>query len=295
MGINSKALAKALAEDMVQPRAGSANLVDTIKAQIKGSVPHYVNEESLRIEQELNKLFYLPPLPNREAKFVNMVLKKNGYDAERVGLHGSAIIKGEKDFCYREQVLSLFYKQAQGENVPVNLKRIFEEGNAIHEKWQRLFIRGGLCDPDNLDRSRFNKKYSLSYTPDGAPVTLFGDEYVVEIKSVNTYQFKHLKSHPSGKKQLFLYMWLTGIHKGFVLCDDKNTQEFKVFAYDFDKDLILPFKQRLEAINQYKQEFVEERKMVKGICSKSTCKKAMDCNMRDACFNVGMGRIKLSA
>ena len=41
------------------------------------------------------------------------------------------------------QVLSLIYRQLQGEQLPVGLMRIFEEGNAIHEKWQRLFIRAG--------------------------------------------------------------------------------------------------------------------------------------------------------
>jgi len=250
------------------------------------------SSESLLIEQTLNKLFYMKPKIEEEAEFVKLVLSKNGYDCERAGLHASAIIAGEKDFCYREQVLSLLYKMNGGKDIPIGLKRIFEEGNSIHEKWQRLFIRGGLGEAEDMDRSRFKKKYELSYTPD-AILTIGGHEYVGEIKSVNTFQFKNMHSHPSGKKQLMFYMWLTGIERGFVLCEDKNTQDIKVFTYHFSLELVEEFIARLEAIQVYKRRVVEEGKMVKGICKSSTCQRAEKCNMRDACWNIGQGRIKL--
>src|SRR5690554_4867812 len=116
-----------------------SNLIKDLKNQSKGIK---IDSEQLVIEQTLNKLFYLKPNIEEEIRFLKI---KRGADAsDRFGLHASAILAGEKEFCYREQVLSLFYKQAQGENVPIGLKRIFEEGDAIHEKWQRLFIRGGL-------------------------------------------------------------------------------------------------------------------------------------------------------
>lgn len=248
--------------------------------------------EQLIIEQKLNSLFYLPPKIKEESKLIRAVLSKNGYDCERAGLHGSAIIASENEFCYREQVLSLFYKMSQGENVPIGLKRIFEEGNAIHEKWQRLFIRGGLGRINDMDRSRFNDEYDLSYTPD-AIITIDGKQYVVEIKSVNTFQFNKMQSHPTGKKQLQLYMYLTGIHKGFVLCDDKNTQNFKVFMYDYDKGIVAPFIDRLEAIQYYKDKFSNEKKLIKRKCKNSTIKRAKECNMCDACYNIGIGRIRL--
>lgn len=261
------------------------NLLDEIRGKATSS-------EGLVVEQTLNKLFYAKHNIKEEARFVELVLSKNGYNSERAGLHGSAIIVGENDFCYREQVLSLIYKMSQGENIPVGLKRIFEEGNAIHEKWQRLFIRGGLGIPEDMDRSRFNKRYELSYTPD-AILNIGKNEYVCEIKSVNTFQFKHMKSHPSGAKQLQLYMHLTGIHKGFVLCEDKNSQDFKVFLYDYDAGSVETFVERLENIQIYKERFLEKKKMVKKLCDKPTCKRAGKCNMVDACFNIGQGRIKL--
>ena len=247
----------------------------------------------LLISQKLNKLFYEPTDPIAESKFVRAVLNKNGEQKDRVGLHASAIITSEKDFCYREQVLSLFYKQDQGKQIPINLKRIFEEGNSIHEKWQRLFLRGGLVDLSCLDRSRFDYNYDLSFTPDICPAIIGKKQYVVEIKSVNTFQFKNMNEHPSGKKQLMFYMHLTNVFDGFVLAEDKNTQKFKTFIYKFDKEIVLPYIERLENIQVYKSRLLNENKMVAGICKAVNSPRAQKCPMRDACFNCGIGRIRL--
>jgi len=278
-----------------------ASLKDSILSEIdksnkkKPSSSHTViqSAEGLIIEQTLAKLFYLKPKIKEEAEFIRLVLSKNGFDQERSGLHASAIIASDNEFCYREQVLSLFYKMNTGEQIPIGLKRIFEEGNSIHEKWQRLFIRGNLGTADDMDRSRFKRKYDLSYTPDGAPILIGGHEYVAEIKSVNTFMFKKMHSHPSAKKQVMLYMHLTGIDRGFVLCEDKNTQEVKVFVYHMDYPVIAPYIERLEMIQKYKKDLLEKKKMVGRKCDTSSCERAKKCNMRDACFNIGMGRIKL--
>lgn len=251
------------------------------------------NTMGLIIEQKFNKLFYAPQQPELETSFVNSVLHRNGAQADRVGLHASSIIVGDTDFCYREQVLSLFFKQLQGKQIPVNLKRIFEAGNSIHEKWQRLFLRGGLSTVEDLDRSRFLEKYDLSFTPD-AIITLAGTKYIVEIKSMNTYQFKQGNEHPSGKKQLYFYMWLCKIRHGIVLVEDKNNQNFSVFPYEFNPSIVAPFVDRLKEIRGYKNEFMHTKKLTAPkLCDSSTCKRAQKCPMVEACFNTGAGRVRL--
>lgn len=268
-------------------------LVDDIKREKQGITLTQSSTESLIIEQKLGKLFYLETNVKEEAKFVEMIMLRDGIAKERVGLHASAIIVSDHEFCFREQVLSLVYKQSQGSNISPGLKRIFAEGNSIHEKWQRLMLRGKLGTTEDMDRSRMVEKYKLSYTPDGANIKIGQHEYIVEIKSVNTFQYKKLTSHPSGKKQLMLYMYLTGIHKGFVLCEDKNTQEFKIFLYDYDEEVVTPYIERLEAVKYYLKRLKNEHKMVKGICGSPTCKRALKCNLKDACWNCGHGRVKL--
>ena len=269
-------------------------LIDDIKANALDNGTKIQSSDAAEIEKLFNKLFYAKKDMDEEVKFVKQMFTRGGDTTERYGLHTSAIIVGEDKFCYREQVLSLLYKQAQGENVPLNLMRIFEEGNAIHEKWQRLFIRGGLCKAEDCDFSKFYEQYEVGYTPD-AIITVNGKKYVVEIKSVNTYQFMKMTSHPTATKQVQMYMHFTGIHDGIILCEDKNTQQFKIFMAKYNPDVIAPYSERLEAVQYYKERVFEEGKMVKRCeqCTSKLCKRAIGCSMRDACWNTGKGRVRL--
>jgi len=275
------------------------SIADDIKKNFKKVTGLDVMDSTgIEISQQLNKLLYVEKKPKAEANFVYKVLTKNGGSTERYGLHASSLIVSDKDFCIREQVLSLLYKQSQGEGIPVGLKRIFEEGNAIHEKWQRLMIRGGWGTSDDMDRTRFNKKYEISYTPDcdvNVPLS-FEDEpvhMIGEIKSVNTYQFKHMTTHPSAKKQVNWYMHLTGVHKGFVLCDDKNNQDIKVFYYDYDPHIVAPFVERAELVQYHKQRLLKEGRLVArcDACSGYTCKRAEKCAMKEVCY--GKSKVRL--
>lgn len=287
------------------------SLLDEIKknaAQVGAKVQ---TSESAQLERILNKMFYLEKNIELETEFVKQVMTRGLENQERVGLHASAIIESDNKFCIRQQVLSLIYKQLQGEQVPIGLKRIFEEGNAIHEKWQRLFIRAGYAKPQTLDKTRFDEDYQLSYTPDIiCRIPEFYDgAMVVEIKSVNPMQFKKMTSHPSAHKQLQLYMhecikeaqrkgkWNGKDYlKGFVLCDDKGAQDFKTYVYDYDPLFVAPYVDRLELVKGKHKRAVKEGKMI-ARCSQCTsydCKRAEKCPMKDACWNRGMGRVKLN-
>lgn len=265
-----------------------SDLLKQIKEQAKG-LP-LQDSRGILLEQKFNKLFYEKPAEEAELEFMRKLIYNNR--ADRFGLHASAMLASDKDFCYREQVLSLFYKQIQNEHIPIGLKRIFEAGNNIHEKWQRLFLRGKLSKVEYLDQSQFNEDYDLSFTPD-AVIRFSKEKYVVEIKSVNTFQFKKMKNHPGAYKQIQFYMFLTGIHKGIILCEDKNTQEFKLFMVDYNYEEVIQYEERLENVQLYKEQFLNKKKMVKGICKNENCKRAQKCAMRDACFNIGIGRVKL--
>ena len=281
-------------------------ILEDIKNDAKQTGAKLQTSEERDIEELLNNLFYLDKNIPEELKFLKSVMTRGAETTERKGLHASAVIVSDDKFCYRQQLLSLFYKQLQGEQTPIGLKRIFSEGDAIHEKWQRLFIRGGLCKPLDCDFSRFADEYDLSYTPDiicALPVdmklsSVYDDSvpkepYVVEIKSVNTFTFKKQKYHASGRKQCQLYMYLTGIHKGIVLCDDKNTQEFKVYKYEYNPSEIAPYIRRLEQIQEYKQRLLKKHKIVgrHTKCNGYSCKKAQECPMREVCYKKNKERI----
>jgi hypothetical protein len=231
--------------------------------------------QSLLIKNKLDKLFYL----------------RDHLDEDRAGLHASAMIASDNDFCYRQQVLSLLYKQNQGELLPVNLMRIFAQGNAIHEKWQNLFVKAGIADM--IEGRSFSEEYELYFTPD-AVIILDGKKYVVEIKSMNTFSFQKANSHPSGHKQMQLYMHLLGIPQGFVLAEDKNSQDWKPFLAEYDPEVVKPILARLNTVQEMKQAFLKYKEMPPRKCKKCDSKRAKECGMRDACFNVGIGRIRFN-
>ena len=272
-------------------------LLDNIKQEAKGNRTKIQTSEVTDLEKILNNLFYLEKNAKMEPKFVQMVITRGMESQERTGLHASALIAGDKDYCARAQVLSLIYKQLQSENVNIGLKRIFEEGNAIHEKWQRLFIRGGFCTPNDLDVTKMNDKYRISYTPDIiCRIPEFYDgEMVGEVKSVNTHQFRNMTAHPSGGKQLQFYMFLTGIHKGFVLSEDKNTQEFKLELYDYESEKTSKFVDRAEEVKYWFNKVHKEGKMIPRPIDRVSyeCKGCTKCNMKDACWNRPGGKVLL--
>lgn len=271
------------------------SIINDIKKDALNNRTTIQSSEDAKLEKILNNLFYLPKNVEEETKFVKQVMTRGLDSQERIGLHASSFIVSDKEFCVREQVLSLLYKQLQGQQLPVSLMRIFEEGNAIHEKWQRLFIRGGFSKAKDLDFTQFNDKYKISFTPDIiCEIPEFG-KMVGEIKSVNTFQFKKATEHPSGKKQLQFYMYLTGIHKGFTLMDDKNTQDFKVKIYDFDFEKVEEYVYRAEDVRGRYDRVITEKKMPKrpDHCKSPECKRCSGCAMRDACWNIGIGRVKI--
>ena len=274
------------------------SLSDRIKADATRSGTMIESTEATKLSQLFNQLFYLPKDIDGETQFVKLVMTRGLESQERVGLHASNMLVADSAFCMRSQVLSLVYRQLQGEQVKIGLMRIFEEGNSIHEKWQRMFIRAGWSKPTDLDRTRYSEDYMMSFTPDiVCLIPDFCDEPMVgEIKSVNTFSFKKQTKHPSAWKQCQWYMHLTGIKKGFVLSEDKNTQDFRVEVYDYDSDIVQPFIDRAESIVDAYHTLMRDHKMVSrpSDAKKPDCKRCSSCAMRDACWNIGMGRVKIN-
>ena len=286
-------------------------LIDNIKREATGNRTKIQSSEAASLEKILNSLFYLDKQIEEETKFVKMVMTRGLESQERVGLHASAMLVGDKEFCLRAQVLSLIYKQSQGEQTPVGLMRIFKQGDAIHEKWQRLFIRGDYGTARDMDRTRMCNEYMLSYTPD-LDVKIpefFEGRMIGEIKSVNTYQFQRMVKHPSAWKQCQWYMHLCiqkakkigtwngkDYTKGFVLSEDKNTQDFKLEVYDYDSSLVAPFVERAESIMYYHDRVYEQHKMVARPKDATSfdCKRCKDCYMREACRGSGKGKVKIN-
>lgn len=268
-------------------------LMSKIKDDALGNNTTIQTSQEAELMALLNRLFYLDKDIDDEVAFVKQVMTRGEESQERVGLHASSFIKGSADFCTRAHVLSQVTKSLKQDDYPVGLMRIFEEGNAIHEKWQRLFIRGGFAEVNELDLTQYDRQYGISFTPDiicSLPEFYGGMKMVGEIKSVNTFQFKKMKKHPSASKQLQWYMYLSGIHKGFVLNEDKNNQEFKIELYTFDEELVQPYIRRAKKIKYYTDLFLEEKKLI--MCDHGgRCKNCANYNIKQAIRNINNNEI----
>lgn len=253
--------------------------------------------EEQQLVKIVNALFLLPKKPEEEARFVQTVATRGLETQERKGLHASGIIASDDKFCYRAQVLCQFYKQDGSKNLPVNLLRIFEEGNAVHEKFQRLFLRGDLSKVNELDCTCYDKRYNLYYSPDIiCRIDEFSQEPLVgEIKSMNSYNYEANKKHPTAFLQLQLYLHLAGLKHGFVLCENKNSQDVKIEYYNYNHEIVKPYIERLERVRKYTAIFEHEKRLIvrPAGCSGPNCKKCENCIVKSTCWKLPGGRQRL--
>lgn len=240
--------------------------------KIKDVLDGVVTTEALLIENALN----------------NLIKNYRSNSEDRIGMHGSGIIASDNAFCYREQVLAFFYKGKEP-NHPVNLLRIFLEGWSVHQKWQMLFEKAGVSL--GVEQRGHSRDFELLFTPDAIIfLSIIGcRKYVVEIKSMNTFAFKHAKSHPSGEKQCQLYMHMLAIPNGFVLLEDKNSQDIKVIPVRYNWQKALPFVERMITVKGYVKEYKEsdydDEKLPMRECKNENDKRAKGCRYCQACFH----------
>ncbi|MFE4029294.1 PD-(D/E)XK nuclease family protein [Priestia sp. YIM B13551] len=73
---------------------------------------------------------------------------------------------------------------------------------------------------------------------------------IVEFKSIKNKNFEKLKTKPQSKHimQLQLYFYLTGIRRGIVWYENKNTQEIKTYMIEYDEGLIQQVKDDIQDI-----------------------------------------------
>lgn len=252
----------------------SSILSDTIK-NIRNITQSRTVEELL-VSRALDRLFYCA----------------NDEREERTGLHASAILSSDGEFCLREQVLSTIFRRDEEEGHSSNLRSIFTTGELIHQKWQSLFVIGGLSKDEDIERRVLSKEFNLLLTPDARAV-INNRKYVVEIKSARDEAYRSYKTkHPTGTPQLQLYMHFLSIPNGFVLVENKNTQEHKEFIVKYDSNAVVRPLERLYRVKDAIGTYNCTNDLPQPICATTACKRAQRCPYTGACF--GTRRIKLN-
>jgi len=122
------------------------------------------------------------------------------------------------------------------------LSRIFENGHSMHTRYEKLFEEMGIL----VEAERKLEAENISGHTDAViRISSFlnpeGELYLVELKSAFSKSFKWMKENNTPKTehkyQLTFYMHLSGIHKGIIFVENKDTQE--VWEYHMEYDPIL--------------------------------------------------------
>jgi len=127
------------------------------------------------------------------------------------------------------------FKNAPKEKVDARIMRIYERGEELHRNIFNILYRLkiGVTTEIPIPPNEF-----ISGRAD-AVLCLNGENYVLDIKSINSSIFRNLTSpKPEHVYQVQLYMHFFEIKKALLLYIDKDRQELKEFVLDYEKDLV---------------------------------------------------------
>lgn len=209
----------------------------------------------------------------------------------RVGApHASSILAPESEWCLRRHVLTAVYPDvAERPEVKPwdSLKNArFLNGWVLHEKWQKLFK--DHASVVEVEESHYDETRFLHFTPD-AIIQWGGHRYVVEIKGYKAETYDKLDEDGPAPEaamlQCNLYCHLLGIGRGIILVENKNTQDFKLWVIEADKELAKPYTDRMYEVKSRTTLARAGKPLPSKACKTQGEIRAQQCPMRKLCFS----------
>ncbi|MFA5733284.1 MAG: hypothetical protein WC934_14945 [Acidithiobacillus sp.] len=192
--------------------------------------------------------------------------------------HVSGLITEPENFCSRQKILSYNEPDKHKQDLTGGTRRIFWNGNIHHAKWQGLFLHAKIAE--KIEVTHYSKKLHLTGTPDGI-IWLWNKLYVCEIKTMRMEVFRSIKTPPKAATiQANFYMYLTGIPRAVILCDNKNDHSIKTFWIDFDPTLLYTYLSQHDEVLKY----YRANKIPPKTCMSAKDKLAKKCKYCDYCF-----------
>lgn len=126
------------------------------------------------------------------------------------------------------------------------VQRIFEHGNHTHMRIMSVLFSLGLvtaCEVEIPSNEFIHGRAD-------AIISLDGEIYVIEIKSISSFKFKKDEVDSDHVKQLQLYLHFFKIRKGIFIYENKDTQELRELIVEYDEKLA---NQLLNSFSQLKE------------------------------------------
>lgn len=172
-------------------------------------------------------------------------------------------------------------------DVSARLQRIFDNGHATHERLYGYFEKMGILIADEVPVNtvlNWKDKYEVPIegTTDG--LINWNGEKIIELKSIADAGFaqRRLFNKPKADhyKQIQIYMAATGVDSGFVIYENKNTQQILTFEIHKDEEFLDKlFKKYAKIYKAYKDDKLPKR------YKSPTSEHCKYCNLRDFCWS----------
>lgn len=152
---------------------------------------------------------------------------REGYEKERTAFYIS-----EAGKCPRAIWFS--YKKYPKKPKDARTQRIFEHGDHTHMRFMSVLFTLGLVTAVEVKIP----DHEIIHGRADAIISVDGEPYVVELKSVGSYKFKKGEADADHIKQLQLYLHFFKINKGILLYENKDTQDLMEFAFEYNPNLV---------------------------------------------------------
>lgn len=216
--------------------------------------------------------------------------------------------------CYRKiqysflEALGIEFKKSYPFRVNAKLARIFNNGSYMHDRFQTYFWKMNilegrweckLCGAEFYDTSPEEcpecscplfLKYDEVVVEDPKNL-IYGhadgilngkkESVVLELKSMNEYRFKSLRAPlEEHKRQIMIYMYCIPMNKGYIIYENKNSQDIKSFKINYDKEIIEDI---LENIRKFRSSWFRG-KLLPRLCAYETEGHSYECPYVTECF-----------
>lgn len=176
----------------------------------------------------------------------NYLEKKEGKERDEERFHISELATSKRILFER------FINPDKKEKPKPQLKRIFENGNFVHQRYYKYFAEMGILravEVQAVDNDLFTGTADcIISTKDGVP-------WVVDIKSCNSWVFKKLQDmKPEHRVQILFYMYYLNIENGLLLYENKDDQNIKIFKIHMDNTNKILVETMIEDFKQLKQD-----------------------------------------
>src|SRR3990167_3508059 len=148
--------------------------------------------------------------------------------------------------CDRVVAARILGYQLPEDPVSPQLQRIFDNGTFMHLRWQNTFL--SLPDPYRVEIAPLLRQWPLIGEADAIIDHPMFKDFVIEIKSMNTNEFKNLKNpRQDHANQINSYMGLGNCSQGVVWYENKDTQDLKIYLEKYRPE---PYQEMYERLSK---------------------------------------------